>query len=708
MEIKKLQKMKKPQIINNLFFFIFSIFLTIYLVCPNNLWFSETDWLYGSGDLTNAQLSWQYFQHDYWRFPLGKNPNYGLEISNSIVFTDNIPLFAILFKIFSPFFQKNFQYFSLWIFLSFFLQLSLSYLLINKITKDNLISFVGSYFFLFSPFFLFRLTHHFSLGAHWLILYAFYISYFVENKKNFHWYFLIFLSLSIHLYFTLMILIINACFALENACYNKKFKVEILSLFYKFIFALTIMYIIGYFESSPINAVSSGYGIFKIDLLSFFDPQLVGQKTWSMFLKDLPGTHLEGFTYLGLGNIMLLFLSFIIYLKNKVKKKITPKNFEILRLGNIFIFLFFVWSITTNISILGNEIISLDLPKYVFGVLSIFSSTGRFAWPVIYVLIFFSIFFIYKNTSKLFSVSIFGLFLIVQIFDISTGFNNHSFKEKKLSQIQAKDPIWKVIEKDFEIIRTTYLFHNYGSMFSKLSKIIAETKGIKTDIILNAAMDRQKAAKVRYDLNNKLNQNGLENNTAYLVDNLGHLKQLKFLLLKKDYGFFYRDDFWIILPGKKSLMNENDIIKLNKVNIDEIEINKKYDLKFRDKFLGFGWSHDFKKRGVWSEGENSFLLFKTSKETKKILELELFFSPYGKNKNSNYFVEIFVNNKLNNKINLNEKKNAKVLFKDTTEKGEFLVHFKFNGLISPYQVFESPDARKLGILINSIILKEKS
>ena len=52
--------------------------------------------------------------------------------------------------------------------------------------------------------------------------------------------------------------------------------------------------------------------------------------------------------------------------------------------------------------------------------------------------------------------------------------------------------------------------------------------------------------------------------------------------------------------------------------------------------------------------------------------------------------------------------NAKVLFKDTTEEGEFLVHFKFNGLISPYQVFESPDARKLGILINSIILKEKS
>ena len=65
------------------------------------------------------------------------------------------------------------------------------------------------------------------------------------------------------------------------------------------------MYIVGYFESSPINSVSSGYGIFKIDLLSLFDPKLDGQLiSWSIFLKDLPGTNLEGFTYIGLANII--------------------------------------------------------------------------------------------------------------------------------------------------------------------------------------------------------------------------------------------------------------------------------------------------------------------------------------------------------------------------------------------------------------------
>ncbi len=699
--------MKKTEIVNNLIFFVFSIFLTIYFIGPNNSWFNQTDWLYGAGDLTNAQLSWQYFLNDIWHFPIGKNPNYGLEVSNSIVFTDNIPLLAIFFKIFAYFLPKNFQYFSLWIFICFFLQLFFSYNLVYKITKNKLFSFIASFLFLFCPFLLFRLTHHFSLGAHWLILYGFYIAFFIENKKNLHWYIIILLSLFIHLYFTVMIFIINFCFAFETAYKNKSFKVEIFDLFYKFTFAIFVMYIIGYFESSPINAVSSGYGIFKIDLLSFFDPQISGQNSWSIFLNDLPGTHLEGFTYIGLGNILIIFLSLLIYLKNKFKPKQKQNDFKILRLGNIFIFLLLLWAMTTNISFLGKEIINLDLPKYIFGLLSIFSSTGRFAWPVIYIIIFFSIFLIYKNFSKIPSTLIVTIFLIFQVFDISVGFKNHALKNKEINQIKTKDPIWKIIEKDFDIIRTTYLFNNYGPMFSNLSRIIADLEGVKTDIILNAAMDRKKAAKVRYDLINIINENRLKNNTAYLVDNLGHLKQLKFQLAEDDYGFFYRDNFWIILPGKKSLMNKNDIIKLKEINYDIIELNKKHDLKFKDKFLGFGWSHNFEKNGVWSEGNNSYFLFKVKAKTQKDLELELFLSPYEKNKNSNYFVEIFINNEFKKKIILNKKTRKKILFENNENKEDFLVHFKFNGLISPFQVFESPDERKLGVLVNSIILREK-
>ena len=101
--------MKKILIANSSIFFIFSLFFTIYFLGFDNLWFNKTNWLYGAGDLTNAQLSWQYFKNDIWRFPIGRNPNYGLEIANSIVFTDNIPLLAIFFKILNPIIYEKFQ-----------------------------------------------------------------------------------------------------------------------------------------------------------------------------------------------------------------------------------------------------------------------------------------------------------------------------------------------------------------------------------------------------------------------------------------------------------------------------------------------------------------------------------------------------------------------------------------------------------------------
>ena len=102
-------------------YLIISFSFSILFIGKDNFWFDSTNWLYGSGDLTNAQLSWKFYLNDIWRFPLGLNPNYGMEIANSIVFTDNIPLLAIFFKIFKHLISYNFQYFSFWVFISFFL-----------------------------------------------------------------------------------------------------------------------------------------------------------------------------------------------------------------------------------------------------------------------------------------------------------------------------------------------------------------------------------------------------------------------------------------------------------------------------------------------------------------------------------------------------------------------------------------------------------
>ena len=103
-----------------------SVIFWIYLLGINYISPLNIEWL-NSGDLSTYQLGWQYFREDIWRFPLGINPNYGIYSDSNIIYSDSVPLFAIIFKIFDLFLPSKFQYFSFWVLTCIYLQLLLSY-----------------------------------------------------------------------------------------------------------------------------------------------------------------------------------------------------------------------------------------------------------------------------------------------------------------------------------------------------------------------------------------------------------------------------------------------------------------------------------------------------------------------------------------------------------------------------------------------------
>ena len=171
----------------NFFFFLtyslIAFFLTIAFLGLDNIFFNNVNWISSFGDMSNSYNAWTYYKNDIWRFPLGVNPNYGIEVGTSIVFTDSIPLLAIFFKTFKTLLGDEFQYFSFWIYLCFLFQLFIPFLIIKKITSKNFFAIISSLVFLVSPIFLHRLGLHLALGGHWLILLSFYINYCTEKKK---------------------------------------------------------------------------------------------------------------------------------------------------------------------------------------------------------------------------------------------------------------------------------------------------------------------------------------------------------------------------------------------------------------------------------------------------------------------------------------------------------------------------------------------
>ena len=77
----------------------FSKVVGINVLIPSNIaWFAGGV----NSDMLQHYLGWSFYRDSPWRLPLGLNPDYGLELSNSIVYTDSIPLLAIFFKLFNP------------------------------------------------------------------------------------------------------------------------------------------------------------------------------------------------------------------------------------------------------------------------------------------------------------------------------------------------------------------------------------------------------------------------------------------------------------------------------------------------------------------------------------------------------------------------------------------------------------------------------
>ena len=220
-------------------------------------------------------------------------------------------------------------------------------------------------------------------------------------------------------------------------------------------------------------------------------------------------------------------------------------------------------------------------------------------------------------------------------------------------------------------------------------------------------MDREKAAKVRYELIENIISERVDEKTVYIVDNHGHLKYLKNKFDEKDYGFFLRDNLWIMIPNKKRDMNKKDIKNFKNIEFDNIKLNKNYDLNFKGNFLSFGWSHNFGSSGTWTEGANSFLLLKIPEIDKKV-KLIVNLKPYKSNNKDNYNLELLVNEKSYKKVNFHDNKKAQQISIDLDKNlsKRTIIHFKLSGLISPYDILESPDARKLGVLVSSIELRE--
>ncbi|SEH39716.1 hypothetical protein SAMN02910265_00350 [Ruminococcus flavefaciens] len=366
---------------------VFILFFGVDIISPVN-----TKWIFAQhDDVTQHHVGWEFFRRSPWDFPFGLIEGISADEKVSCMYTDSIPLFAIVFKLLSPILPDNFQYFGIWGIICYMLNGGFGALLLTRIKKNLFFTSVGSLFY--SAFWptLLRIMHHNSLGAIWLVIIPLILT--IDHDRKYKhsftpvilWTVTCILASLIHLYFIPMIYCVMLGYMILLFFKDKK-RVQAIAVFASStVFSVLFLWIIGGFYGSG-SYTDGGFGIYSANFNTFFNSK--GQAKYMRQLDILDGQY-EGFGYLGLGMLILCFLS-VLVIVNKLSTKeggflknasaaVKSRKAEIITFCVIFAAGFF-WAASNKLTINRNVIMTIPLPEFILGKLGIFRSSGRFIW----------------------------------------------------------------------------------------------------------------------------------------------------------------------------------------------------------------------------------------------------------------------------------------------------------------------------------------
>lgn len=405
--------------------------------------FSNTGWLfYGDNDLRQHYIAWCNYRKDPWHFPIGLVDSLSYPYSMSIIYTDSIPVFAVIFKIFSGVLPETFQYFGLFGIMSFMLMGGLSAILLARFIDNPVVCVIGSEFYIMSFTVIQRMYYHTALAAQWIIVLAMilwvYDAMLADTyKKVLSWGFMGFLCVAIHSYFLPMVgmilaaLMVSQYFNTYSIDKNIKqaIKIPVLEFISFCVAGLVNLWILGGFYGES-SGYAGGLGSFNANLNTFINPLDHGR-----MLKRLPEYYdfqYEGFGYLGVGIIFLFIIvaaGMIARMINRVPEEAFHSTPLYGRLAICVVACSILSATLPLISINDKKIIWIPYPNIVERILGIFRSNGRFIWVAVYILMTAAISFM-AYTFRQYRYTAIVIMLMAIILQLYDGTNMYSARHQ--------------------------------------------------------------------------------------------------------------------------------------------------------------------------------------------------------------------------------------------------------------------------------------
>lgn len=516
-------------------------------------------------DPSTYYLGWEFFRFSKWDFPLGLNPQYGLGISNAILYSDSNPLFAIFFKFFSTLLPEPFQYFGIWLLLCFLLQAYFANRLMGLITEDLIFRLLGISFFIFSPILNWRLHQnigHLTIAGHFFILAALYLSLkdlTYPNRNLLAWLALLITAAAVNSYLLMMTSLFWGTSLIRAAYWRQaEYKFTIALIVVSIILVTLTCWQVGYFTVSGdgLYIISDYFNYFRMNVLGIIDPGIPDYGLWSYFIPDIPGDNHqhEGFNFLGIGILLLIPLILKPLWNCRNHWGVFLKKYALLILVLLGLLLI---SLSHKIGI-GSWNYQLSLNESILKILNIFRGHGRMFWPVYYFIYWGLLGLIITGYSRRMAMCILGIALAIQIVDTSRGWLPiRHFLMMPASSIwptPLTDPFWTAAAQKYQ-----KLYRAPGGNAIPHWVTFAAYAGknkMATDSVYLGRVSPEAQAVTNAKTMNALTTGNYETDAIYILDPGVLPIALPNLNFDKDQ-LIYADGFFIIAPRWNSINSKN-------------------------------------------------------------------------------------------------------------------------------------------------------
>ncbi len=577
------------------------------------------------GDPMQQYLGWELFRQSSWSFPLGKNPHFGMGASSSIVFSDSIPLLALLFKPFRAFLSEPFQYFGIWSLVCFALQAVLSWNFIGLFKKDPMLQALGSILCLFLPAFLIRFGFHSYLLSQFLLIAGLYLNFKVLAHRTLWWTLLLSVAGLINFYlfsmvFALWISNLTDVWRTHKDTFHKS---GINEIFIMLACNLFIFWQAGYFAATGPSIVSNMYGAARMNVLSIFDPE-----GWSVLLKTLlpqyggfTNSRLESMHFLGLGMFFLMpFSWWALY-----QRRAVLPVFFINHAALVFILVGLTLFAISNQVDIGNLKFVVPLPESFLSLASILRSSGRMFLPVLYAIVLGLIVLICLYFKRRQALIILSLACFIQILDTSTAWITRKSNLTGQASIASNysrlntaliDPFWAEAGKRYQNVLTLLQRNPEGIIpfqWEHFAALAAKYR-LQTNSAYLARIDENMVSMTRNQIMDSILSGIYDPKSIYIIEDQKLVEVIK--NLKNESDIFLRVDGYNVLAPNWINCESCNLLVLDKAwenSIPTVSTRPTYFSKTNSLFdtliQAGGWCNP-EKWGVWSCRKTTELLFK--------------------------------------------------------------------------------------------------